>query len=115
MNENEPFRPSENGSGDGDRDERGRFKPGWKGGPGAPSAKYARQLSATLSEVLFTVASRDRLVSVIDAMLKRAEAGDVAAARLIVERLGGPCIDATIGERIAQLEHLAEQKEADNV
>jgi hypothetical protein len=43
---NEPIEPFENG--DADRDTRGRFRPGWKGGPGSPVARQARQIRERL-------------------------------------------------------------------
>ena len=99
---NDPISNGENG--DDDRDAKGRFKPGWKGGPGSPTARYSRQLRERLNEALFKVCSPDRLVSAIDAVLKLAEAGDVAALRLLVERIAGPPVAADLIERLEALE-----------
>jgi hypothetical protein len=91
-------------NGEGSRDERGRFMPGNPGGPGNPAARHARELRSRLDEALFVVCDPARLKTVVDSILKLAEAGDVAAAKLIFERVGGPAIDSTVAERIRQLE-----------
>jgi hypothetical protein len=97
MNEIEPF-------GNGDRDQRGRFRPGWKGGPGNPGAKHAFELRARLDEALFKTCSPDRLTVVVDAILRLGEVGDVAAAKLLFERIAGPPISREITERLELLE-----------
>ena len=97
-------------NGDEGRDEQGRFVKGWKGGPGSPHARYARQLRERLNEALFKVCSPDRLVAVVDAILKAAEAGDVQAARLILERIAGPPISADLMERLEALETVAKER-----
>lgn len=100
----EPFSNGENG----DRDNRGRFKTGWRGGPGNPRARAARQLRDRLDDALFKVCSPDRLVSAIDAILRRAEAGDVPALKLLLERIGGlPAVTALL-DRVEELERLME-------
>ena len=101
---NEP--PSSNGSigADGDRDERGRFRPGWRGGPGSPVARQARQIRERLNDALFKVCSPDRLIAAIDACLKLAEAGDVSALKLLMERISGPPIAVDVMERLEALE-----------
>lgn len=99
---NEPF--SNGSNGDEDRDSGGRFKPGWKGGPGNPRAQHARQLRTRLDDALFKICSPDRLCAAIDACLKLAEAGDTVALRLLLERIAGPPVAADLIERLESLE-----------
>jgi len=73
-------------------------------------AKYARQLRERLNEALFKVCSADRLLAAVDAILKSAEAGDVAAFKVLVERISGPPINSDIAERIEALEAVAGEK-----
>lgn len=98
----EPFEPFDDG--DAQRGSDGRFRPGNRGGPGNPRAQHARQLRQRLDEALFKVAAPDRLVNVVDSLLKAAEAGDIAAIRLVFDRLMGPVVDAATAERIENLE-----------
>ena len=98
----QPKEPFENG--DPDRDQRGRFRPGWRGGPGNPGAKHAVELRRRLDEALHIVCSQDRLVTTVDAILRLGEAGDVAAAKLLFERIAGPPISREITERLELLE-----------
>jgi hypothetical protein len=90
------------------RDSAGRFKLGTRGGPGSPVAKHARLLHQRLTEALHTVCDRTRLVTVIDQILRQAEAGDVQAAKLIFERIAPA--DLVTEERLAELEKLFEAK-----
>ena len=94
--------PTANGA--NGRGSDGRFLPGNPGGPGNPGAKHARQLRERLSEALHKVCSPDRLVAVVDAVLKLAEAGDVQAAKLVFERIAGPPASTEILERLEALE-----------
>ena len=71
----------------GHRDGSGRFLPGNPGGPGNPLARQIGRLRSALHEAL-TVEDMGRVVR---AMLQKAQAGDVAAARLCLEyALGKP-------------------------
>ena len=65
----------------GHRDGSGRFLPGNPGGPGNPLARQIGRLRSALHEAL-TV---EDMARVVRAMLQRAQAGDVAAARLCLE------------------------------
>ena len=103
---NEPIEPFDNG-----RDASGRFAIGNKGGPGSPVARQARQLRERLNDALFKVCSPDRLLSAIDAVLKLAEAGDVGALKLLMERISGPPINADLAERLEALEEAAKAAE----
>ena len=65
------------------RDDKGRFLPGHGGGPGRPSladeAEYWKALTAT--------ATPFRIRKVVEALLRKAERGDVAAANVLLQRL----------------------------
>lgn len=104
--------PSSNGSNGDDRDALGRFKPGWRGGPGSPVAAKARLIRERLDDALFKTCSPDRLLSAVDAILKLAEAGDVAACKLLFDRIAGPPQDRSLIERIEALELIAQEREA---
>ena len=104
-NPTDPIDPSANGDG---RDTKGRFKPGNRGGPGSPLARHSRQLRERLNDALFKVCSPDRLATAIDAVLKLAEAGDVAALRLLLERIAGPPVASDLIERLESLEDACE-------
>jgi len=99
---------------DGGRDSNGRFKVGNPGGPGSPVARQARQLRERLNDALFKGCSPDRLLAAVDALLKQAECGDVAAARLLFERIAGPPINSDIAERLEALETAAAEREREN-
>ena len=92
-----------NSNGDWKRDGQGRFGPGNKGGPGAGIvARHARELAERFDEATFKVCAPDRLVAMLDAVLKRAEAGDVQAAEFIRRIL----MDRDIPMRLERLEQL---------
>jgi len=104
----EPITKGSNG--DGDRDERGRFRPGWKGGPGSPVARHARELCERLDQALFKACSPDRLLAAVDATLKLAEAGDVQALKLLMERIAGPPVARELLARLEALEKTMESE-----
>lgn len=95
--------PSEIGASNGadgtdiERTPRGQFAPGNRGGPGCPpAARRARQLRARLDEAMRATCSDERLRKAIDAVLAKAERGDVAALRTILERIcPAPSADAS--------------------
>ena len=66
--------------------------------------KHAAQLRRRLDDALFKTCSPDRLLVAIDAVLKLAEAGDVAALKLLMDRIAGPPTDRAILERLEALE-----------
>ena len=68
-----------------DRNERGQFVIGNRGGPGNPhAASLAKNRAALLAAV-----SEDDLREILRAMIDAAIAGDVAAAKLVLERVCG--------------------------
>jgi len=78
------FSPSPNG-GNGARDARGRFAVGNPGGPGNP---YAKQVGRIRSLILEAV-TEDDLRAIVAGLVERAKAGDMAAARELLDRLVG--------------------------
>jgi hypothetical protein len=85
------------------RDDFGRFGPGNAGGPGNPYTAQVGRLRAALMEAV----TEDDLRAVVKALVERAKAGDVAAARLLLERVLGRPLEADILERIEALEEVA--------
>ena len=80
--------PSPNG-GNGKRDAQGRFTKGNAGGPGNPYGKRVARLRSMILEAV----SDDDLRAVVAALLERARAGDLAAIKLLFDRvLGRPPI-----------------------
>ncbi|QNN24084.1 hypothetical protein HED60_18015 [Planctomycetales bacterium ZRK34] len=78
--------PIVNGS-NGGRDASGRFTRGNPGGPGNP---YIRQVAALRAAVLEAV-DAESLAAIVHALVEKAKAGDVVAAREIFDRcLGKP-------------------------
>lgn len=75
--------PSTNGA--NGRDTKGQFAKGNSGGPGNP---HARQVARIRSQLLSMV-SEDDLREVLQALIKRARTGDVAAAHELLNRLVG--------------------------
>src|SRR5215510_9972878 len=73
----EPASPSQNAAGGG-RDAKGRFAAGNAGGPGNPFARW----TAELRREFLAEATGEDLRALCRALLERAKAGDVAAAKL---------------------------------
>lgn len=111
MSDTDETDPFSNGcSNRGDRHANGQFKIGNPGGPGNPRAAQARQVRARLDSAQFKVCSEDRLVAMYDAILRRAEAGDVQAAKLIIEHVKGPPLNTEVAERIENIEQALAEK-----
>jgi hypothetical protein len=71
---------------DGERDGKGRFKKGNRGGPGNPNVGQLAGLQAAMREVV----TPHRLKALFATLMKAAlERQDVAAARLILDRVMG--------------------------
>jgi len=97
--------PSTNGS--NGRTASGRFAPGWKGGPGNPFAQRVARLRSTLLESV----SDDDLKAIVQAVVGKAKAGDMAAVRVVLDYCVGKPLPATDPDR-ADLdgEELAREK-----
>ena len=81
------LKPSVNG-GDGRDPATGRFVKGWRGGPGNP---FASRVNDLRNEMIAEASSGKptRLRKVVKKLFDRAESGDVAAGKLVLERLFG--------------------------
>jgi len=75
--------PSLNG-GNG-RDRAGRFSPGNPGGPGNPQTAAVNRLRAELLRAV----TPDVIRKVVNALIRKAESGDVAACRELLDRTMG--------------------------
>ena len=89
--------PSPNGS--NGRGAGGRFAKGNPGGPGNPHARRV----AEIRSVLMSAVSNDDLVQMLRALVKKAKAGDVMAAREVMDRMLGKAKVAVAVESEPQL------------
>lgn len=96
-------KPSE--TGDNGRDERGRFTPGNKAARGNP---YARRV-AQLRSALLRAVSADDVQAVARKLVEQAKAGDVQAARVLLDRLFGPAVPLDFVERLSEIEKALEE------
>ncbi len=88
-----------------DRDGKGRFQPGNRGGPGRPRGSTP---AARFRELI----GQKRIEEVVERVYELAQGGDVGALRLLLERLF-PIQDARgqeLIERMERLESLLEQR-----
>lgn len=95
------YSPSPNGS-NGDRGAGGRFAKGNPGGPGNP---YAKRASDLRSAMIKAVSLRD-MRAIVKKLVEQAKAGNVPAAKEVLERCLGKPQEADLIERIEQLEEL---------
>lgn len=76
-------------AGNGQRESNGHFAKGWDGGPGRPRGldfrKCAEEWAQSKGKTLDAAA-----LDVVDAIFTAARAGDMSAAKLLVDRLFGP-------------------------
>jgi hypothetical protein len=98
--------PSPNGS-NGGRGSSGRFAAGNKGGPGNPHARRVAELRAALLEAV-TPADMKAIVA---KLVRKAKAGDIRAAREIIERTLGKPVEFDLLERLACLEALSKSEQ----
>ncbi|MEE8079168.1 MAG: hypothetical protein V3T18_09240 [Pseudomonadales bacterium] len=75
--------PSPNGA--NGRGAGGRFTKGNPGGPGNPHARHV----AEIRSVLMSAVSNDDLRAILSTLVEKAKAGDVMAAREVLDRLVG--------------------------
>ncbi len=97
-----PLRPS----GDGQDPTTGRFVPGNRMGRGNPLARRANQLRVAL----YRECSAGDLSAVIRRLIDKARDGDVAAAKVLLERLLGPPVALDVATRIERLEVLLQER-----
>ena len=84
-----------------ERDERGRFLPGNRGGPGCPFGKRAELFR---SAIMRTVTEAD-MEAIVGKLIAQAKAGDIRATALLFDRVLGRVPDAPdIVDRLSQLE-----------
>lgn len=101
IDDRSPKGPSGNGHDSGDRDARGRFRPGHSlPGPGNPAGKRVEQLRHALLSAVTT----DDIVAIVRSLVKSARAGDVYAARLLLSYTLGRPLEADVLDRVAELE-----------
>ena len=91
----EPTRNGDNG-----RDEHGRFTQGNPGGPGNPLAQRVGKLRTALLNAV----TEDDMREIIEALVEKAKAGNIAAARVLFDRTLGKPLEPDIIARIEDLE-----------
>ncbi len=82
------------------RDANGRFA---KGNPGGPGPAFPRRVAELRAAILDAVTPAD-VVDVIRALVKAAKGGDVAAAKVFLDRILGTPLAVDVLERIERLE-----------
>ena len=95
-----PLSPAGDGEVDGRDPQSGRFLQGNRLGRGNPLARRA----ATLRAELFHTTTRQRMQNLVDALLTKAERGDVAAAKLVLQYTLGEPQSIDLIETVAKLE-----------
>jgi len=103
-------RPLSNGAGGrGERDGHGRFRKGWRGGPGNPRGD---QRSAAWMKWM-DLATPEKVGKVFNAVYNAACNGDMEAARIFLDRTLGKIKDegddGQVERKFAQLEAMHEQ------
>jgi len=97
----EPFSNGANGS--DDRDAQGRFKPGWRGGPGNPHSAKAREVGQRFDEAAYKVATQEKADALMESLYQEALKGNMAAAKLFLE-FAYRRVEMENADRIDQLE-----------
>ena len=90
--------PSPNGA--NGRGSTGRFTLGNPGGPGNP---YAKRVAALRAAMLDAVSEED-MAAVLGKLIELAKAGNVPAAKEVLDRCLGRTLEADLLERLEQLE-----------
>lgn len=88
------------------RDNKGHFIKGNKEGRGNP---YAKQVNAFRSALMQAVQEKD-IKAIVETLLEQAVNGNIAACRVLLDRLLGPPVQADILERLERLEDETEQR-----
>jgi hypothetical protein len=92
---------------DSGRGPDGKFVKGNKGGPGNP---FARKIAA-MRRAFFDAVTEEDLATIAQAMIEKAKAGDVAAARLVVQYTLGRPAEAVDPDRLDEMEWQQWQRE----
>ncbi len=92
------LRPSPNGA--NGRGATGRFLPGNGGGPGNP---YAKRVAALRAAMLDAISEGDTQ-AILRRLVELAKAGNVQAAKEVLDRCLGRTLEADLIERLEQLE-----------
>lgn len=83
-----------------DRNSKGQFKKGNRGGPGNPLSRQVNRLrTAMLSQV-----KEGNIKTVLKQLIEKAEGGDLAAAKILFDRVFGPPLPVDIIQRLEDLE-----------
>lgn len=85
---------------DSNRDKKGRFTQGNKAGRGRPIGSRID----TLRRALILSLTKERLENILNALYLKAEQGDIAAIKLIFERVFGQPIALDIIERKGEIQ-----------
>jgi hypothetical protein len=84
----------------------GRFRPGWKGGPGNPHARRVGELRAKL----LAAVSDEQWTQILTTLIEKAIGGEQWAVREVLDRTLGKPIEHDLIERLEQLETLANEQ-----
>lgn len=82
------------------RDPQGRFLPGCKGGPGRTPSASVHEHRAALVEAV----SPQDIADIVGMLVAQAKAGDLTAARIVLERVLGKPVEGDLLERVETLE-----------
>jgi len=93
--------PSPAGASTGDRDPKGRWQPGNKAGRGNPLARRVQAIRVALVSAI----SAEDIKAVVQTLIQKAKAGDVAAAKIIFDRAAGPAQALDFDLRLTELEN----------
>ena len=101
--------PTKNGQ--NGRDAKGKFVKGNPGGPGNPFARKVHRLRAAL----ISAVTEEDIQEIVQARVKLAKNGDVAAAREVLSRTLGKPQEADLIERLSELEELVDKAQLGRV
>jgi hypothetical protein len=85
----------------------GKFVKGNKGGPGNPFAGKV----AAMRRAFFAAVTKEDIAAIAQAMIEKAKAGDVAAARLVIQYTMGKPAEAVDPDRLNEMEWQQWQRE----
>lgn len=94
------------GNGSNGRDNKGRFAVGNIGGPGNPHVKR----TSVLRNALLNAVSTEDVEKIIQAIVKAAKAGNLVAAREVLDRTIGKPSQTDILARLESLEQALHEK-----